>query len=74
MKPKLLTVGDLRTAIPDVAFEMATREAIWSACLNNSTMYTALPEMDEPQPPEHGESEEDDETEIKVHTTSYFVW
>ena len=47
-KPAPLTIGDLRASIPAVALEMATREAIWSACLADSSLFADLPEMDEP--------------------------
>ncbi len=39
-KPKGMTLGELQHSIADVALEMATREAIWSACLG--TTATAL--------------------------------
>ena len=47
-KPKGLTIADLRASIPDVALEMATREAIWSACADNmANVLLCLPEVEE---------------------------
>ena len=46
-KPGGLTLGDLHKSMADVALEMATREAIWSACLGTTAtaMGTQLPEQ-----------------------------
>ena len=46
-KPVGLTFGDLHKSMADVALEMATREAIWSACLGTTAraLGTMLPEQ-----------------------------
>ncbi|KAJ8313858.1 hypothetical protein KUTeg_008419 [Tegillarca granosa] len=52
---KPLTIGDLRKSIADVAFEMATRESIWTQNYGNMTMalQTDIPEeVDQTSPKE----------------------